>query len=49
MIKDEIENLREYLNEMVSKHDCDSKDILNVSRELDVLIVNYLNESELEK
>lgn len=43
MIK-EIENLREKLNEMVEKQTCDSMEVLELSRKMDILILNYLEQ-----
>lgn len=49
MVKDEIENLRKCLNDMLSEYDFDNKEVLNISRKLDILILNYLKKSMSEK
>lgn len=43
-----IENLKRYLNELMSKEEKDYKKILEVSQELDVLIVEYYRELGIE-
>lgn len=49
MLIDEIESLRECLNSMVSEHGSSKKEILRVSRELDILILHYLEQSVPQK
>lgn len=44
-----IDNLKRYLNELMSKEEKDYKKILEVSQELDVLIVEYYRELGIEK
>ncbi len=38
----EIEILRKKLNDMVEAYDCDSSEVLEISREMDNLILAYL-------
>ncbi len=40
----EIEKLRQKLNDMVEACDCGCSEVLELSREMDKLIVNYLQE-----
>lgn len=49
MVKNNMESLREKLNKLVGEYDCDNRDVLRVSEELDVLIVNYLKKHSLKK
>ncbi|EMS70798.1 aspartyl-phosphate phosphatase Spo0E family protein [Ruminiclostridium cellobioparum] len=44
----EIEKLRKKLNDMVEVYDCDSSEVLELSREMDNLILDYylLNEKQ---
>ncbi len=39
----EMEDLRQKLNQMIETHERGSEEVLRVSRELDALIVSYLN------
>lgn len=45
MVINEIEKLRKQLNKMVIRYDCGSKEVLKISKELDLLIVRYLEET----
>ncbi len=38
----EMEKLRKKLNDMVEIYDCDSSEVLELSREMDNLILDYL-------
>ena len=39
----EMEDLRKKLNQMIETHERGSEEVLKVSKELDALIVSYLN------
>ncbi len=41
----EIEKLRQKLNDMVDRYDCGSSEVLEVSREMDILLLTYLQDS----
>jgi len=45
MLVKEIEELRERLNEMMTGEEYGYHEILNVSQQLDILIVKYLREN----
>ena len=45
MLTDELEKLRECLNQMIVSEEYTYEEILKVSQEIDCLIVQYLKES----
>lgn len=45
MNRDEVEALRERLNSMVLESELWSEEILDISRELDVLLLDYMKNS----
>lgn len=49
MVKNEIEKCRRRLNKMLIKYDCGSKEVLKISRELDMLIVRYIEETSSQQ
>ena len=49
MVINQIENLRECLNTMVIENDFGSKEVLELSRKLDTLILHYLEEVRPQK
>lgn len=49
MIKDDIEKLRTQLNKMLGTKNADNKEILKVSQELDILIIQYYKEIMVNK
>lgn len=38
----EIEKMRQKLNDMVDKFDCTSSEVLEVSKEMDILLLSYI-------
>jgi Spo0E like sporulation regulatory protein. len=48
MINERIELLREKLNEMVERDNSDGEEVLKVSQELDVLIMEFMKEKYKE-
>ncbi|MDF2984958.1 MAG: Spo0E like sporulation regulatory protein [Eubacterium sp.] len=44
MMTIEMENLREKLNKLVEANDCDSIEVLELSRKMDILIFNYMEQ-----
>lgn len=42
MLKEELEKLREQINSMIISQDNCDEDIIRVSQELDILIINFM-------